>query len=57
MKNLRSANAPMLALSLLSIAACSTQQVGPDNVVIGESRPGPEGGIFHVAYASTAASY
>lgn len=57
MKNLRSANAPMLALSLLSIAACSTQQVGPDNVVIGESQPGPEGGIFHVAYASTAASY
>ena len=57
MKNLRSANAPMLALGLLSIAACSTQQVGPDNVVIGESQPGGGQGELRLAYAPSAASY
>jgi len=57
MRNLRPASAPILALSLLSTAACSTQELGPGNVAIGETQPGTDTGIFMVGYASTSASY
>src|SRR5581483_4840596 len=46
-----------LVFSLLSLGACNTQQLGPDNAVIGEDRPGAGQGELQLFYASTAASY
>jgi hypothetical protein len=46
-----------LALLLLSLGACSTEQIGPDNVLISYGQPGPGQGAFLAAYASTSASY
>jgi hypothetical protein len=57
MEDRQRSNVLPLALLLLSLGACSTQLIGPDNAVMMYDQPGPGQGAFLAAYASTSASY
>jgi hypothetical protein len=57
MRDRRPQNALPLAFTLLCLAACSTELVGPDNVVNGSSETAPGQGAFLISFASTAETY
>jgi hypothetical protein len=57
MKQCRRFVALPFALTLLAVAACSTETVGPGHVLIANTQPGPEQGAFVVSYASSADSF
>ncbi len=46
-----------LAFTLLCLAACSTEKIGPNNVVNGSSETAPGQGAFLVSLASSAGTY